>query len=159
MIGDVQLGFRPILDSNLVSNLHQYVTKGPALDMHGRKAVKEFLGFVIARRLDYNPFFYFIDGAAKNDATLLSKYATQFSASMLKLHTMDEQRFLTTGDIVTDPVRVERYASEYGSPTIEDIAPLHAQRMIAPTDPILDGMMRLSYAGLLKMALLHKKAG
>ena len=158
MIGDIQLGFRPtaILDSNLVSNLHQYVTNGPALGPRGRKAVKEFLEFVIARRLDYNPFFYFIEGAAKNDATLLSNYATQFAASILKLHTMDEQRFITTGEIVTDPVRLKRYASEYGTDTIENIAPRHAQGMIAPTDPILDGMMRLSYAGLLKMALLNK---
>jgi hypothetical protein len=159
MAGEIQLGFRPtgILDSNLVSNLHQYVTNGPALNDHGRGIVRQFLHFMVARQIDYNPFFYFIEGAAKNDAAVLSEYATQFAASILALHTMNEDRFMSTGEVVADPGRLKSYASKYGAETIEDIAPRHAEAMIAPTDPFLDGMMRLSYAGILKMALIEKE--
>lgn len=59
---EIHITFRPtvIMDSNVVSYVHQYVVQSPILDIQRRKAVRGFLRFVVAKGLDYNPFFYYL---------------------------------------------------------------------------------------------------
>src|SRR5258706_7686904 len=65
--GEVTIPFLPtvILDSNVVSYLHQYVTGGVDLDDGRRRTVKEFLTFVLTSKLNFNPFFYYMEGASR----------------------------------------------------------------------------------------------
>src|SRR5689334_9329942 len=60
LANEIHLGFRPtaILDSNVVSYLHQYVTLDPALTTSRRQSIQQLLQFFINRHFDYNPFFY-----------------------------------------------------------------------------------------------------
>src|SRR5712691_7482707 len=62
---EVVIPFWPtvILDSNVVSYLHQYVTGELSLDNGRRRTVEQFLRFVLASKLNYNPFFYYMEGA------------------------------------------------------------------------------------------------
>src|ERR1700686_4939851 len=160
---EIQIPFRPtaILDSNIVKYLHHYVKSSSVLSTAQRNVIAEFLRFVVTKRLDYNAFFYCLEGAAKNEAGSLLNYAEEISHSILTLHTMDDSHFLNTGEIIVDPNVLSLYAQEFGAETIEDIAPLYARGMIAPTDPRLDGLSKLIYATLLKIGLIHKtsKAG
>ncbi len=156
---EIHIKFRPtaILDSNIVSYLHQYVTSKSALAPQRRDTVLEALRFIISNRLDYNPFFYYMEGASKDESNALLDHAHDISISILTLHTMDEERFLASGELVTDPVRLALYAQEFGAQTIEEIAPLYAGAMTGLRDPRMDGLSRLLYAGLLKIGLIHKK--
>jgi len=157
---ELKIPFRPtvILDSNMVSYVHQYVSSSASLSSKRRNTVFEALRFIISNKLDYNPFFYYMEGAAKDVGNNLLGYAEDISLSILTLHTMNEELFLNSGKIATDPEQLAIYAKEFGAQTIEEIAPLYARAMIGPTDPWIDGLSRLFYAALLKTGLIHKKS-
>lgn len=154
---EIQIPFRPsvFMDSNLVNYIHQYVTLDPALGPSRRKVINDFLRFVVSKGLDYNGFFYYIEGVAKDDRDLLARHAVRVSESILRLHTMDNTRFLASGEIATDPKLLEIYAKEYDAPSIPEIAPLYA-RSLCGSAPQLDSMSKLAYASLLKIGLIHK---
>jgi hypothetical protein len=157
---EIQLPFRPtaILDSNIVSYMHQYVTSDPLLTASRRKTVGELLRFLIKARLDYNPFFYYIEGSARNDLSSLRDYATPFSESILRLHTMDTAHFLATGQIKVDEEVLELYKNEFGASEFPELAAEHAKRMVRPVDFELEWRSKISYASLLKIALIHRSS-
>jgi hypothetical protein len=154
---EISIQFRPtaVMDSNVVNYLHQFVSPKTIMDSRRRNAIIDFLRFVVARPLDYNPFFYFIEGATKSREETMLGYAGAVSESILRLHTMDEKRFLSTGDIVSDQERLALYAKEYGATTIEEIAPRYARAM-THLDPHMEVLSGLAYAALLKMGLIHQ---
>lgn len=154
---EIQIMFRPtvIMDSNVVSYVHQYVVQSPILDIQRRAVVHAFIRFVVSKGLDYNPFFYYLESAAKDESGTLLPHAVAASRSILTLHTMDKERFLASGDIVTDPAKLEAYANAYGATTIGEIAPHHARSMVH-SDPQLEAIARSIYATLLKIGLIHK---
>jgi len=80
---EIKIPFRPtaILDSNVVNYLHQYVTSKIQLEANRQKTVREFLNFVVTNNLDYNPFFYYMEGAAKDENGSLLRYAQEISES------------------------------------------------------------------------------
>jgi hypothetical protein len=155
---EIQIPFRPtaILDSNVVNYLHQFVSSSLQLDAKRQKTVREFLNFAITHRLDFNPFFYYLEGAAKDESNSLIKYAEQVSKSILRLQTMHFDRFLASGEIVLNPSALAKYSEKYGVGTIEEIAPLHARAMVRPTDAYVKGVSKLIYATLLKIGLINK---
>lgn len=69
---------------------------------------------------------------------------------------MDDARFLESGEVVVDASRLAVYADEYGKKSFEDIARAHSKAMTIPPDPHIDFIYKLSYATLLKMAVIHK---
>lgn len=155
---ELQPNFRPsaFLDSNMVSYLHQYVRSASRLGSIQGKVIHEFLRFVIHKGLDYNPFFYYIEGTAKDEQDHMSNYAQEVSHSILTLHTMDTSHFVSTGQIISDPKILALYAEEFGVETIDEMAPLYARAMQEPIDPRSDGLSKLIYAALLKIGLIHK---
>lgn len=157
---ELQIPFRPtvILDSNVVSYLHQYVTSQPALDKQRRQAVEELLRFVITNRLDYNPFFYYLEAASREKESSLLGHATGISESLLRLHTMDERHFLDCGQIRIDPRILDEYFEEYGVAEFAELAAAYARGMVVPTDPRMQWVSKLSYAVMLKTALIHKSS-
>jgi len=157
---EIQIPFRPtaILDANVVSNLHRFVTSPSRLASSVRQAVEEFLRFVVRKRFDYNPFFYYIEGAAKNDDRVFLSYAVPVTQSILTLHTMDGDYFLETGKISTLQSQLEFYEEEYKVKGLEVVAAMHARAMVCPLDRRIDGLSRLIYASLLKTAVIHRSS-
>lgn len=155
---EIQIPFRPtaILDSNIVSYLHHYVRSSSILNGKQRDVITEFLKFVIRKQLDYNAFFYYLEGSAKTEIEHLLNYAQEISNSILTLHTMNTSRFLATGEIALDVDILNLYAEEFGANTIAEIAPLYARAMVRPADPRVDRLSKLIYATLLKIGLIHK---
>jgi hypothetical protein len=155
---EIKIPFRPtvIMDSNIVSYLHQYVTGSGALSPVGRRAVRRFLKFVVSCRFDYNPFFYYMEAAWRSAPSSVLSYATEISVSLLRLHTMDVDRFLGSGEIRVDPTVMAQYEQEYRVSGLTELAAAHARSMIRPADIRTEWTSKLSYAGLLKTALIHK---
>jgi hypothetical protein len=158
LAGEIHLPFRPtaILDSNVVSYLNQYVRADPALTIAQRQAVRDLLRFFIQSRLDYNPFFYYIEGSSRNEQTELLHFASVFSESILRLHTMNTSHFLDTGEIKVDEKILDLYIDKLGSRDFAELAAEHAKRMVRPVDFELEWKSKISYAGLLKIALIHR---
>jgi len=152
------LGFRPtaILDSNVVSYLHQYVTSDPALTASRRQTIRELLRFFINGHFDYNPFFYYIESSSRHERAALLPYASTFSESILRFHTMDTSHFLATGEIKMDEGILELYRSQFGSSDFPELAVEHAKAMVHPVPFELEWRSKISYASLLKIALIHR---
>jgi len=155
---EIQIPFRPtaILDSNVVSYLHQYVTGHPGLSGQRRRTVRELLRFFVGNRLDYNPFFYYMESASGGKHSSVLSHAESLSESILRLHTMDEAHFLTSGKIRTDPRILDNYRREYGVDDFRELAAAYARSMVGPTDFRMEWISKLTYAALLKTALIHK---
>jgi hypothetical protein len=158
LAGEITLPFRPtaILDSNIVSYLNQYVRSDPSLASEKRQAMRDLVRFFIQNNLDYNPFFYYIEGASRIERSSLLGFASVFSKSMLRLHTMDNSHFLATGEITVDERVLELYTSQYGSGDFGHLAAEHANAMVHPVDFELEWKSKISYATLLKIGLIHK---
>lgn len=125
---ETQIPFRPtaVLDSNVVSSLVQFATNSPILSPSRHKTIYNFLKYLIERRIDYNPFFYYMEGFWRENATDFPHYAESVSRAILTLHNMDDARFLELGEVVVDPSRLALYADEYGEKSFEDIARAHS---------------------------------
>jgi hypothetical protein len=158
LTSEITLPFRPtaILDSNVVSYLNQYVRLDPALTGPRREAVRDLIRFFIRSQLDYNPFFYYIEGASRSDRSSLLGFASPFSESILRLQTMDTAHFMATEEIKVDERILELYTSEYGRGSFADLAAKHADAMVCPVDFELEWRSKISYATLLKIALIHR---
>jgi hypothetical protein len=155
---EIQIPFRPtvIMDSNVVSYLHQYVGGAGSLTAPKRRAVLRFLKFVVSRRFDYNPFFYYMEATWRSAPSSVVNYATEISVSLLRLHTMEVDRFLNSGEIRADPHLLALYEEEYRVTGLAELASAYARSMIQPTDPRMEWVGKLAYAALLKTALIHK---
>jgi len=158
LTNEIHLGFRPtaILDSNVVSYLHQYVRSDPALPASRRHTIRELLQFFIKGHFDYNPFFYYIEGSSRQEQASLLGYASKFSESILRLHTMDNSHFLATGEIKVDEAVLELYTSEFGKGDFSELAAEHAKAMVLPVPFELQWRSKMSYATLLKIAMIHR---
>ena len=159
MSGELTIPFRPsvILDSNIVSYLNQFVIKRQALQPARRRVIERFLKFVIGNGLDFNPFFYYIEGVLENKQPSHASYLSS-SESMLRLHTMDGQYFLSCGEIRIDPRLLDLYKQEYGADAIPQMAEKFTRNMIAPSDFRIEWIVKLTYAAIMKTALIHKNS-
>lgn len=85
---ETQIPFRPtaVLDSNVVSSLVQFVTHAPILSPSRHNTIYNFLKFLIERRIDYNPFFYYMEGFWRENATDFPHYAESARVSSELLH-------------------------------------------------------------------------
>jgi hypothetical protein len=158
LAGEITMPFRPtaILDSNVVSYLNQYVRSERSLTGRRRETVRDLIRFFIHSQLDYNPFFYYIEGASRIDRSFLLPFASSFSESILRLHTMDTAHFLATEEIKVDERILELYTSEYGRGSFAELAAEYANAMVHPVDFELEWRSKISYATLLKVALIHR---
>jgi hypothetical protein len=156
--GEITMPFRPtaILDSNVVSYLDQYVRSDRSLTGPRRETVSDLIRFFIRSQLDYNPFFYYIEGVSRSDRSSLLAFARPFSESILRLQTMDTSHFLATGEIRVDERVLELYTSRHGRGSFAELAAEHASAMVCPVDFELEWRSKISYATLLKIALIHK---
>jgi len=154
---EVRIPFRPtvILDSNIVAYLHQFVTMQPILDSERRRTVEEFLKYVVRNRLDYNPFFYYMEGASRPGPLSRQSYSA-FSESILRLHTMNDEYFLAYGQIRTNPRVLDKYRQEFSVNSFAELAECYAKRMVQPTDVRMEWTSKLGYAALMKAGLIHK---
>jgi hypothetical protein len=69
---------------------------------------------------------------------------------------MDTRHFLASGRIRTDPSLLDYYKQEYGVDDFAEMAARFASNMVMPTDFRTQWVSKLTYAALMKTALIHK---
>ncbi len=87
---------------------------------------------------------------------MLLPYASTFSESILRLHTMDTSHFLATGEIKIDKDILELYRSRLGRSDFPELAAEYAKTMVRPVPFEFEWRSKISYATLLKIALIHR---
>lgn len=150
-----------ILDSQLVTYLSDYV-----LDMEAgtnklppvlRDNVKGFLDFVIERKYDFNPFFYYVESVAKDSKGKFEQYVKDSAIALFKLHSMNEEEFLRSGAIVIDRDHLQNYQRTFGGTTVEETALLRSKELSKNLKEVNFGFVsKFIYASLLQMAILWR---
>jgi hypothetical protein len=162
--GPAQVAFAPtvLLDSNLVGYLQEFVNTTGEKNPGRRRAILEFLDWAYVANFDFNPLFYFMEALAKDERGAFPPHAERAQTSILRLHTADVESFWHNGTVKTDPRLLAPYQDEYGKRTLEEVAAAQARTLLADgrgwlsaANPLLD----LSYAVLLKMALVNQRRG
>jgi hypothetical protein len=159
--GEATIPFRVelMLDSQLVSYMHQYVEGSPRLSDQHRALITRLLRFAVKKRIGYNPAFYFLE-ALRNPDDREREYARATACSILDLHTMDDDHFLATGEIRGSPDIQELYRRDYGCETFEATVKAYANGFVetAASPSLADsGRGRLRYATLLGIAGIHRR--
>lgn len=152
--GETKIAFHPtyVLDSNIVSCLHEYRTKSSYRKSEAGLVVRKVLEKFIETGFDYNPVFYFTEAAAKNDADKLWPFAKEMAETMFAFHSMNEAHFLATDEIINDEEAVEHYLERFGVSDASEIPDAFLRSTIfAANRPDLQSSCDSIYAALLKM--------
>jgi hypothetical protein len=161
--GDYQLEILVtlILDSNMASRLHEYRTGRDLGFPNRRAATEDFLAFVSRLRIDYNPVFYMTESAGRSERQNFIDCVAPVLTSILYLHSMDEDRFVETRQIMLKPEAVDHYLAKYGARTLEECGHVWVRNLLPNQNrPRLDQFapVRASYVCLLKLTLIHKRS-
>jgi hypothetical protein len=142
-----------ILDSNIASDLHQFVTN---IDSnHKDKDILELIILFIKHNVDYNLFYYCIEAICKSKVEN-HKAIIETIISILQLHTMDENHFLAHHQIKPDPIRVKSYLFQHNCNNLNEVAIKWFEKG-NDKDLLLgiDQQNKFTYAILLKIAITY----
>ncbi|SHK74261.1 hypothetical protein SAMN02745123_02985 [Desulforamulus aeronauticus DSM 10349] len=148
-----------VLDSHIASELHKYRVSRQRMRGDIRQAIEEFLSYVTRYNFDYNPTFYLLESYFKSDPKVFVDKVAPVATSIVYLHSMDEERFLKTKEILLKPDAIDYYLTKFNVRTIEDCGRAWVEEYIGDSKKIdnLVQLINLSYVCLLKMTLIHKK--
>jgi hypothetical protein len=148
-----------VLDSNVVSRLHNYRTGSDIGAPGTRAACEDLLLFASRRLVDYNPTFYLLESCSKSTPQNFIDYVSPVLASILYLHSMDEAHFIATREIKPKPEAVYHYCALYGERTLEECGRAWAERALrGQKSRDVSRMVRTTYIALMKMTLIHKQS-
>ncbi|WP_155988715.1 hypothetical protein [Thioalkalivibrio sp. ALE17] len=152
--GEITFGMYPsaLLDSNILDAIDKRVSgKGVSDGLEG------FLRFVTEKGWDFSPMFYYMEHLAKSSQGDFLPNAIRRTEALLRLHSMNEDHFFATGEVIPNPEAVAHYTSEAGAKTLREVA---EQRVTSFANDYerqaLAGIIEATQIALIKMVLLHK---
>jgi hypothetical protein len=162
--GTNQVAFQPmvLLDSNVVAYMQEFVNSTSQANPGRRRAVLELLDWLNTVNWDYNALFYFMESAAKDERGAFYPHAVRATRDMLILHTMNVEVFQQSGRVLVDPFLLRPYQEDYQEREIDGIAKKQVDRMLSDGHEwlkALEPMHAITYAVLMKMALLNRRKG
>lgn len=152
--GTIDISMYPsaLLDSNVVNLLDSFIQKGKATD-----GFSEFLRFLITEGWDFNLMFYYFEHFAKSPLEIFKSNAIRRTDSLLKLHTMNEEHFLKTGEVISNLEEVEHYTSSSGVNSLLEVAESRVDDFIHDyKNHPLSEMLEATEIALIKMVLIRK---
>lgn len=143
-----------ILDSNVMTSLHQFVTAPEKLSKDKTKVITQLLDYLLLEHVDYNPAFYYVESFAKFQDSKGEDQIIEYTKSILALHMMDELHFLKYREIKPDEQGLDKYGKKFGVSKIDEMAKSQYEYVKAHFIPNND--WKVLYLIILKSALLHK---
>ncbi|MNU71193.1 hypothetical protein D3C71_606180 [compost metagenome] len=115
----LELKFFPnvLFDTNLASATYNLANGGKVKD-----GFVELIQFLTKSNWSYSLYFYYLEHYCKASAEDFTKNAFVRTLALLKLHSMDDQTFLRSGEIVPNKDTVSYYLDSAGAKTLEDVA-------------------------------------
>lgn len=142
-----------LFDSNIYSRITRFVNCD-GLDAAEHEATRRLIEAIVARRYDFQMLPYVVESFCVNSVSVGVRYAQQATKAILKLHLMNRELFLATGQIGIDPHRLEIYGDTFGTTKLDDIvdAQLEPYRVFtkAPSE------VNLWLCSLMKMVLIRR---
>lgn len=153
--GKIEVKYVPtvILDSHIVSYLRDYTNSSESMSRTRRRAVQQLLDYMVIRNWDYNPAFYWLEAARDFGS---EKHIRECTEAIFRLHSMDKEHFLRTGQVVLDQRRVRVQLDKYNVESLDEVAAAVTSDLLL-NSPFAAMKMQaeLSYAVLLKMILIE----
>ncbi|MBX9349168.1 hypothetical protein K5M36_18970 [Chromobacterium vaccinii] len=152
--GKITFGMYPsaLLDSNILDAIDKRVSGKAVPD-----GLESFLRFVTEKGWDFSPMFYYMEHFAKSARHDFLPNAIRRTEALLHLHSMNEEHFLSTGQVIPNPEAVAHYTSEVGAKTLQEVAEHRVTSFANDYDRhALAGMIEATQIALIKMVLLHK---
>lgn len=145
-----------IMDSHLVTGLHEYVTNKDSLRLDIKDAIEKFLIHTSETGFDFNPSFYLMESCCKNSEEEFMEYASLVMSSIFKLHSMDKKKFIKNREISLKKDAINNYFDKYKGSSLEECAKNKIMQSCIPkTKKRFNFFVDLSYASLLKMVLIN----
>jgi hypothetical protein len=159
LYGHINIAVCPslLLDSQVVNELHKYVTMLDNMTDPRRKAVRDFIAFIVSRNLDFSPIFYFLEMMAKSEPETRGLYAEERARTVLALQTMDMQHFMNTGRVVPDSDVQAAQLAYQGIDSIEELIARNTDVVFECPTPFFSSIVDFMYASLLKIALVQRQ--
>ncbi|ANB01187.1 hypothetical protein ECTOBSL9_0243 [Ectothiorhodospira sp. BSL-9] len=152
--GKITFGMYPsaLLDSNILDAIDKRVSGKAVSD-----GFEGFLRFVTEKGWDFSPMFYYMEHFAKAAQHDFLPNAIRRTEALLRLHSMNEEHFLATGEVIPNPEAVAHYTSEVGAKTLQEVAEHRVTSFANNYErQALAGMIEATQIALIKMVLLHK---
>jgi hypothetical protein len=147
-----------VLDSQLLSGLHEYREARSGMDVQKRVALRSLLQYASTRGYDYNPLFYLIESFHRMPPGTFVKEVAPVVASLLHFQSMDSAHFAKFDEIRLKPDALDYYFTLYGEHSLEECGRVWVERFQREHQPLdLPHVLRASYSCLLKMTLIHKR--
>jgi hypothetical protein len=144
-----------ILDSNVVSLLHEYVTNRKSMENGQRIAGDLFLVHLSEVNCDYSPMFYVMESFFKSDESEFYENVPKALASILKLHSMCKSSFISSREISIKSGAAKYYFDLYQADDYEACGFSWARKIVKDIKNIgIEHKIKLIYACLLKMVLI-----
>lgn len=145
-----------LLDSNLADELVRLA--------NGAKVSEGFLKFfkfLTEKKWDFSLLFYYTEHFAKSGASdSFFNNATRRTEALLRLQSMDEERWLNSGEIIENPKAVEYYLNLESATSIVEAARNRVTRFTETRSvSSLENMIRAIEVALAKMVLIRKFDG
>ncbi|MEE4885974.1 hypothetical protein V2K29_20215 [Pseudomonas alliivorans] len=115
----IDLKFIPnvLFDTNLAGPLYNLANGGKVSD-----GFMELIRFLTKSNWTYSLYFYYLEHYCKTSHEDFTKNAVARTHALLTLHSMNDQAFLSSGEIIPNREAVSYYLDSSGEKTLEDVA-------------------------------------
>jgi hypothetical protein len=147
-----------LLDSQIVNELHKYVMHYSTLEKSKRSNIRKFLTFFHTTNYDISPLFYSFEALEKSDPKKREGYIRDRIRTIFLLQTMDVDKFRETGEVSANPSSELKQLEYHKARSLEDYINNNVQILLdAHNNSKIDFIPNISYACLVKMAIVHKQ--
>ncbi len=156
----IQIAHTVSLDSNLVSNIHLYMTRDERLPAKLHKPITELLHIFSKTQCDFNAMFYAVESCCKSSIDNWMTHAPAHLATIIRLQCMSEKDFLNSQKINLKPEAVNHYLSLHGGSNLEECGVKYAKKLLSQIPQLkFHDEIAPTYICLLKIACLHLQSG
>ncbi len=152
-----------LLDSNVVSYLHQYVAdtsgnfRGTQRGIATHKLIRKLVEYA-ERGWTFNALFYLLEAVSKNDFLAVYPHAASLGKSIKTLQLMDREVFLQTGRIEMGDEKYKAFSTLHHSLSLEAVSASDALHFsTGQLRSQVHVMIQLTYAALLKIVLVSNE--
>ncbi|WP_370979111.1 hypothetical protein [Agaribacterium sp. ZY112] len=150
-----------IMDSNVVSGLHEYLAyrRGQIrLNESMVDALESFLEHLCVTNIDYSSIFYLAENYYKEGKGAVLEHSSLRISSILQLFSINPEIFVNDKEIVIDQERKDYYFDLHNGGSFDQCGRNIAKWFVESHEPSMyDTWSNLTYACLLKMVLIKFK--
>lgn len=147
-----------LLDSQVMNELHKYVTDYEALELSKRESIRAFLTFFQDNNCDISPIFYNLEAMDKSDPNRREVYVRERLKTIFSIQTMNAEEFRDTGNVAPDPSAQQEQLDFQKAHSLEGYLSQQVRILFdAYHNSKVHMIANASYAFLVKMALVHKQ--